>query len=287
MNEIKNIYCFGTSFTAGGGFEWDGNNKDRVGLLEKYYSNTLEIKNQFHYSWPGQLQKILPNTKIHNLAKQGYGNDSMYRKCFEMANEVSFDNKQSIFLIEFSDFGRKEFYSTDLNDYIVCNYSHSNNDIRVNSIANSYHYDTPTTQRKLEVFFPIINNFMEKTFNENEEFKKISMETSFFLNWLAMKNIKTIFISKPIIFYENDKDVINQFTSINYDIYDGECYELFSFINKGFSIKDETNGGYDDFHAGYQTNKFISKLIYNKLVELKLINSIEYDIITEYENLKK
>lgn len=287
MYNIKNIYCFGTSFTAGGGFEWESNHNHRVSLLNQYYSETPDVKKQFHYSWPGQLEKILSNIKVHNLAKQGYGNDSIYRKCFEVVNQKSFNSEESILLIEFSDFGRKEFYLNDIKDYIVCNYSHSKNDVQVNSIANSYYYDTPSIYKKLDNVFPVISNFMEKTFDETEEFKKMSMEISFFLNWLVVKNIKTIFVSRPNIFHENDKELINKFQSINYDIFGGHCYEIFSFINNGFSIKDETNGGFDDFHAGYQTNKFISKLIYNKLAELKLINSNEYDMISEYKNLKK
>jgi hypothetical protein len=284
---IKYIYCFGTSFTAGGGFEWESNDNDRVSLLNQYYSETSEVKKQFHYSWPGQLEKILPNVKVHNLAKQGYGNDSIYRKCFEVVNEKSFNSEESILLIEFSDFGRKEFYLNDIKDYIVCNYAHSENGIQVHSIANSYYYDTPTICKKLDNVFPIISNFMEKTFDENEEFKKMSMEISFFLNWLVVKNIKTIFVSSPNIFHKNDKKLINKFQSINYDILGGSCYDIFSFINNGFSIKDETNGGYDDFHAGYEANKFISKLIYNKLVELNFINSNEYNMVDEYKNLKK
>ena len=60
---IKEIHCFGTSHTAGGGFEFF--NKENASKLKKTY--TERPFTQFNYSYPGQLQKLIGNgVKIFN-----------------------------------------------------------------------------------------------------------------------------------------------------------------------------------------------------------------------------
>ena len=56
---IKKIYTFGTSFTEGGGFEFDILQPQNL----KCYQNLGEELTRFNFSYPGQLQKLLPNIK--------------------------------------------------------------------------------------------------------------------------------------------------------------------------------------------------------------------------------
>ena len=71
---IKKIYCFGTSFTEGGGFEFDTRPS-----VKYIYSGIGETISQSNFCWPGQLKKLLPNIEVINLAKSGFGNERMYR----------------------------------------------------------------------------------------------------------------------------------------------------------------------------------------------------------------
>ena len=87
MKNIKEIHTFGTSFTAGGGYNWDLTEdimsehpilRDRFDKLHSFYDE--EPKTKFHYSWPGQLQALLSGkVKVFNHAKEGFGNETMYR----------------------------------------------------------------------------------------------------------------------------------------------------------------------------------------------------------------
>jgi hypothetical protein len=75
---LKNVYCFGTSYTEGGGFEFSDPNRIRMGgedlLIEKdsklvrlYDHLGIELT-QFNFSWPGQLQSLVDlNNNIDNL----------------------------------------------------------------------------------------------------------------------------------------------------------------------------------------------------------------------------
>ena len=81
MSKIKYINCFGTSYTAGGGFEFDGDKNP----LNNLYSGLETPLTQFNFSYPGQLKKILDeNVKVTNYAKNGYGNDRTFRKIYEL-----------------------------------------------------------------------------------------------------------------------------------------------------------------------------------------------------------
>jgi len=109
MYNLKNIYCFGTSYTAGGGFEF--NSLDKRDFLIDIYSKTNIPLEKNNFSYPGQLQYLLNDSiKVHDLGKNGYGNERMYRLIFDITTQPKFDKQSSLFLIEFSDLGRKEFY---------------------------------------------------------------------------------------------------------------------------------------------------------------------------------
>ena len=123
MAKIKYIHCFGTSYTAGGGFEFESINCHKNKNLLNYYGNLNEEFSQFNFSYPGQLQKLIGNDiKVYNHGKNGYGNELLYRKVYEIITEPNFNNEENIFLLEFSGLGRKEFWLNEINDFIIVNY---------------------------------------------------------------------------------------------------------------------------------------------------------------------
>lgn len=287
MSEIKYIHCFGTSFTAGGGFEWGS--KERHNLLEKVYGHIDEEKTQYNYSWPGQLQKLLNEKKykikVYNHAKNGYGVDTIFRKVFDIVTEVGFEPDKNLFLLEFSEFGRKEYYCNKINDFVVGNYRFNSNLNQYHiDIAHSYFYDTDETIDKLDTFQPIIQDYLNETYNEDIEFKRIARTTSFFLSWLKYNNIKVIFSSIPRIFIPSDWDFIETFDTFLYDntkfkIDTATIYEFVSSYN--LQISHETDFLYDDFHAGLGGNQIISKMAFNYLIEFGYIDGVSFDIKKE------
>lgn len=98
---IKKIYTLGTSFTKGGGFEFDLENHGDS--LRKFYSHIDDEKTQWSFSC--QLQKLFDKNKIKvdvvNLAKSGYGNERLIRKTYETILDKSFKKEETLFLFEF------------------------------------------------------------------------------------------------------------------------------------------------------------------------------------------
>ena len=108
MDKIKYINCFGTSFTAGGGFEFGGTSDVRNNFLKFFYSGLNEEPTQFNFSYPGQIQRLNSKIKINNYAKNGYGNDRMMRLVYDIITSIDFNKNEHIFLLEFGGIGRKE-----------------------------------------------------------------------------------------------------------------------------------------------------------------------------------
>jgi hypothetical protein len=202
MSKIKNIYCFGTSFTAGGGFEWKSDHPDRSRDLRKYYSEVNIEKTQEAFSWPGRFKDILKNKnldiQVHNFGKQGYGNQRVYRKAYDVINNPKFDASSSIFIIELSWIMRREFYFYDIDDYIIANYG----------------------------FLPD-----EKHLKRRDKITHVNLAHSYWYDKLE-----------------------------------------FFIADAKLSIRDETNGKFDDFHAGVFGNTLIASQIFNKIVDDGVFN---------------
>ena len=121
--KIKYINFYGTSSTAGGGFEFDSLAEGPF-IYIRYDKCDEEPKTQFNYSFPGQVKKFIGETNIEvfNFGKQGYGNDRMMRLAYARTKEEKFNKDEHLFLFEFAALGRDEFYFNEIKDYIICNY---------------------------------------------------------------------------------------------------------------------------------------------------------------------
>lgn len=285
-NNMKTIYTFGTSFTAGGGFEWGSNDENRNNLLKEFYGKIEIPKTQFDFSWPGHLSRLLDNKiKFINHAKNGYGNERLYRKVWEVVTDKNFDKDESLLILEFSWMMRKEFYHNEIDDYVIANYcflpNEETNDERVAyvNLANTYWYEdletNITIQKDKELFF----DFMFRTHNPKDVQQKIERNIIFLLSYLESKNINYYIICWPPLKYENfiHLNIDDKMMSFKYNDVEEDLLEFFIHRAK-LSISDETNGEYDDFHAGYFGNKIIAAQIYNKIRNSIDVNLKEIDI---------
>ena len=94
---IKEIYTFGTSYTHGGGFEWNSLSSDVNEKLETNYGHIDITKNQFDCSWPGFLQRYLgDDVTVTNFAKSGFGNELIYRKVFDLVTSSDFKKDECL-----------------------------------------------------------------------------------------------------------------------------------------------------------------------------------------------
>lgn len=281
MKRIKTIYCLGTSYTAGGGFEFDA--LDKSSHLKNIYSRTNIPLEKNNFSYPGQLQYLLGNTiEVINLGKNGYGNERIYRLIFDITTQSNFDKESTLFLIEFSDLGRKEFYSNILNDYIIMNYNHTNKNLKINDIgiANSYYEDDGNTQFILESMRETLFKFHKITYNENEKIKEIQRNNIFLISYLELHGIKYLITNPPTFdepvlydkFYPNE---INQKYEANRLVKIGpnKLIGMIDYFVNELTLTHETKGLVDDSHSGLVGNYNIAVSIYNKLIEDGLISN--------------
>lgn len=287
MTKIKYIHCFGTSHTAGGGFEFDSTDPNRVSIIEKCYSDVDTPNTQFNFSYPGQLQKFVgKDITILNHGKQGFGNERIYRIAYDIINEYGFNKDANIFLFEFSGIGRCEFYLNKIQDYITLNYQHKideNGDITnegadLLGVTHSYFYETEDFLNYIKSDIKFYEKIVENFISYETEYKKIFRETEFFISYLERCNIKFYYTAPPIVwpqFLDENKKILfgdGNYFKKNYNILE------FSSDNN-LIIKDETDGLYLDDHNSFKSNKLVAHIIYNRLISDGILsgNKIEID----------
>lgn len=276
MSEIKYINCFGTSFTAGGGFEFDGISSGRGEFLKSFYSNLDEPFTQFNFSYSGQLQRLLKKIKVRNYAKNGYGNDRMFRLVYELVNSIDFDSSEHIFLLEFGGLGRKEFWYEPINDFIVMNYWPDWDTKTLKQkvdLAHSYCYDTDEMEELLRTEEPLFLELHSKTFNMDEEIQKYQRDIDFFIAYLESKNINYFMVN----------DVVQNRIEKQFTFGDGVVFKQSNDFTKFTNINNleidiETDYKYNDKHNGYVSNKIIGQTIYNSLIDRGCLKLDKIDI---------
>lgn len=277
MKKIKNIYCFGTSYTAGGGFEFDKDTK-----LVHLYKNLGIPLIQYNFSWPGLLQSIVgTDIQIHNLAKSGYGNERIFRKTLDVIQDKNGKTDDSLFIFEFSGLGRKEYFFNELNDYVICNYNFDDNDTALmHGIANGYFEDTDTTKELLTEYEPLFKEFMQKTINFKNQHIIYERNLLLFISFLELNNINYL-INGNIFLNPKMGNTIPNFSNkiLQFKDKTGKVGDLVRYFNSyNLTLEDETRGIIKDGHCGYVGNKIISEMIYNQLIDFGYLNSNKVEL---------
>lgn len=278
LEKINEIHTFGTSHTAGGGFEFD-----KKPNVKNFYKDLGEELSMYNFSWPGRLHKQI-KIPIFNHAKQGFGDDRMYRKFYEVfLNSSNLKNK--LFIFEFAQLGRKEFFSTTINDYIIANYygvdSNGNTfhdlnklnseNIKVN-ISNDYYNEDSRIKFDKNTY----REFIKINFKVEHELKSISRNALFFISFLLQNNINFLILQNPLL-TNKDFDLYSKlFDFRKKEIYfdDKQTSYFVDFVDEN-SITKETNGIIIDGHAGFDANNRISNVV---LTQIKK----EYILENEY-----
>lgn len=273
MSLLKNIYTFGTSFSNAGGFEFD----TKPYMIEYYKCLDVELtKENFKYSHI--LSKLVKDKiNVTSLAKDGFGNERIYRKIFELTNSFNFNPSENLFIIEFSDLGRKEVYVNKDKKHGIINYlinPHENNDKNINFVG--YSYDYTKTNSKLNNLRELENSFIpffEKSYDFKQEFNKVMMSVFSTISLLEFLKIPYIIIELPfnLSIFDNwfnsfFNDTLSEKTLNIYDI------PVSSYLHeKEQTIQLETNNKIKDGHYGYGGNIIIANEVYNKIIDMELV----------------
>lgn len=278
MKEIKNIYCFGTSYTAGGGFEFGKDLK-----LTALYKNIGIPLTQYNFSWPGLLQTLTtPKVEVHNLAKSGYGNERVYRKTIDIIQDKNGEVDDSLFIFEFSGLGRKEYFFSELDDYVICNYNFDDisNNAKMHGIANGYFEDSIKTKNILKDNEELFSKFMEKTINFRNQAIVYERNLLLFITFLKANNINFL-INGNIWLNPKMGNTIPDVSDklLKFKDSNGEWGDLVRYFNSyNLTLEDETRGVIKDGHCGYVGNKIISEMIYNQLIDFGYIKSEKVEL---------
>jgi len=277
---IKKIYCFGTSHTKGAGFH--------LPQAKSIYKNVVKYPSMETCSWPGILKTYIDNIEIDNFAEHGSGNERMYRLVFDLISDPNFKKEESLFLLEMSSLGRKEYYSNSINDYVICNY--------VPTHPPGSNFDVVWKYYQSDILLPnkvknIYSDFLVETVNFDDLLQKLQMNLLFFINFLDSNDIKYEFINFDDLFSPNQRNSFDvKLKTVKYTI-EGEETLCF-YDNSKFLFEHETNGMIDDLHQGYFANQIGAGTIYNHLIkkeyivgDLKKIKSSYSDFLEFKKNL--
>lgn len=263
---LKYVNIFGTSFSNGGGLEFH-----KKSYLKEIYSplNIPLEKNLFKPA--GILQKKLPGIQVINYAKDGFGNERIYRKIFDIISNEDFKPEEHLFVIEFSDLGRKEVYSPKDKKHGIINYNFDKKGITEN--GHSFDYDFGFTHpQSSENLYKITKkwiDFKNSEYDFQNELQKVYVSIIGIISYLSV--MKTNFI------ISHPSDVITTYTNhffkkFYYNILNIENKNLFIWLrDKNYCLIDETKGKVNDRHFGYGANKIIAATIFNKMIQMQLI----------------
>lgn len=277
MKEIKNIYCFGTSYTAGGGFEFGKDIK-----LTHLYKHLGIPLTQYNFSWPGLLQLLIDDTiKVHNLAKNGYGNERLYRKTLDVIQDKNGKTDDSLFIFEFSGLSRKEYFFNEINDYVICNYNFDENDTALmHGIANGYFEDTDEIKQILNEHESLFKEFMQKTISFKNQHILYERNLLLFISFLELNNINYL-INGNVFLNPKMGDKIPNFDNklLKFPVINHKPADFVHFFTShNLSLDIETRGIIKDGHCGYVGNKMISEMIYNQLIDYGYLKSNKVEI---------
>ena len=264
MKKIKNIYTFGTSFTNGGGFEFDYPSKD---ALKKYYGVLgIPLKKE-NFKWTHILSNLL-NQKINitNLAKDGFGNERMYRKIFELSTVESFCPSENLFVLELSDLGRKEVFSPKDKKYGIINYDIDN----LNLFGSSFAYHQNHHQTHLDSITEAWLNFSKKQFSFQSEMTKLYISLMGIISYLELMKIPYIILEGSII--KHSPAATHFIDKIKQKIITVGDIGLFDWMSPKYTIEAETHNLWPDKHWGYTANIIMADLVFNKMIDLNYSN---------------
>jgi hypothetical protein len=309
---INKVYFFGTSHTAGGGFEFESKLKFNIGeessgnpniprgeFVKSIYKDLFpeEELTQENFSFPGQFRKLCNNRNLNidvvNISKQGYGNERIYRKFYEVLKDKNFNKEKSLFIFELSDIERKEVYYTPLNSHITLNYnavdrnfytndvslkqSKKTNYVELGGYAKSYWYEDDSDLEILKKDKQFFENYITKTISAETQIQQLNINNINFLSFLKLNNFNFL-ISEM-------HNCLDTTLSQYYDFIDNHIisyYDTEKKYKRGFIdfthknkllIVDETEYKYTDLHPGFTSIKLIAKNIFNHCVRSNHITS--------------
>ena len=273
---IQEIICIGSSFTEGGGLNPNRDSKQSKWYSKKY-NTTVTDKT---HSFPAIIENIT-GIPTRNLGKCGTGLEWIIRNTEEILEE---GKHGQLFVFDCSNWGRAELWSNDVEKYVVANWGHKNGENPKDGFAthitvdyNNEYDNTPypnpdfkNIQRKYDIF---LNHFMD------EDKLLINLERQF-LNLLYKLDAKgipfRILESEPFYWEQLLKEKLITDNRIQLradrDGFENCLVTTWDFLSTHqLSIRCDSDGLFDDGHAGVEGHKVIADLILKTIKDYETI----------------
>jgi hypothetical protein len=262
MEKIKNLYCNGSSLSAGGGL-YDRHIKDEY---KKLYN--VEWENEKNVTYAKYVSDYYDLKLIHK-AECGSGSPRLIRETYNFIKKIGIEEaKKTLFLFEITDpIHRIDMYCKEIHDHIIVNVRYDGRDdgsLSDLSIVHSYSpnfskYENEKFKGKLE---NNLKNYLDDFHDPIVYTEKIKYELIGLFLFLEKIEVPfyymfdTFTLKEPFFLY-------NELDKKHKVIIDENIHNSSHFCHKNkLTIKDELNGFSDDTHPGYfGYKKFSEKLI--------------------------
>jgi hypothetical protein len=260
--KLKTIVVVGTSFSSAGGFEPDSQVRK---VLPKYDDMPIPEKME-DCSWPAYFQELVPDIKIHNLARPGAGIEYLIRTVTEWIRKN--DVKDTLFLLEMSGYGRMELWDDEIKKYVVCNWEYLAGEKRYKASIHSGQYwkDSPEFQQKIESKKEILENWMGAYINIGVVLQNLTDQMFNFVCMLKHRGIQFKLFGEPFVDSKLNGDALIASNYLKLHTGGKNYYSIHNWIiASGYQIKLVTKGENTDFHATVRGNKVIAESYYKQL----------------------
>jgi hypothetical protein len=273
--KITTFYFNGCSHTAGGGLYEPGIKN----LYKKFYN--VEWGHEKTVTYPKYVSEYFDVKRVDE-STCGSGAPRLVRKTFDYIKKVGLDeSRKTLFFLQINNsVNRIEYFSKEINDYLVINLSyHDNGELNqfdivdnwsLNDRKNTYEFYDGKIKERMREFIsnhhdPIV--YQEKT--RSDLIGLLSFMDSNNINYLIFPDDDNICEPFDEIFM-NDKHVVSL---------DG-CLSVhgYSLMNKN-RIADELGYETMDFHPGYYGHQIYSKKLIKFLKEKGLKSNKKNNII--------
>lgn len=254
--KINEIVCIGTSFTEGDGLNPDNDTHK----APEWYLKNKNVKVTMHdYCWPTVLKK-LTNVPVTNLGKSGSGIEYLMRHVEEILEKQ--DCKNTLFILEYSNWGRSELWCHMFNSWVVANWGPADGKDTRNGYATMISTDYNFGQQLPKVYFSVYESFLDNFLNEKEYLLQRDRNFLNLLYKLEKENIsyQIVLLDTPFSKTLEDSELFNYKELLDESMY--------NYLNsRKLTIRYETNEEVMNGHPGIEGHAHLANVFCNKLKE--------------------
>ncbi len=266
MHRIRYIVTVGTSFTAGGGFE---ENSILRPIMNKWEPKPLP-SSMFECSWPGQFQNLIKSDiEVINLGMPGAGYEYLIRITEDWISNNEDKLDRTLFLLETSSLGRSEFWDTELQQHIVCNWEQKGDRMKASLHSGQYWLDSPEKIAAINKKEELMSEWLTKFVGFEPFLEKAESSLFNFFCKLNYKGYKFAHYGTPFTNPIIEEDPLIKSKALYLEHKGRKYTSIHEYLDASkLTITDFTQGEAVDFHASLKGNLHIAHFYYAQLKQL-------------------